>query len=331
MVADPKLREAFGHALVLIFFYAVVPLAIGLLLAALLNRGKVRGLPFFRTVIFLPQVIAMVVVAVAWRQIYAPNGDLNTALRALGLDSLARPWLGDYTFSLIAVGFIGTWVCMGLVTILLLAGMTKVPIEQYEAARLDGAGAVREFFAVTLPSIRGEITVALTLTIIAALKTFDLVYVTTNGGPGTSTSVPSFEVYRRAFQMGEVGHGRRGRHHPDGADLRDQPRRQQSGRQSSMKISRVERLSNYVILIAFAAFALWPIFTILVTSLGPKSASVAREGRAIHWENYIEAWTQGRFSQYLVTSVTVSVLVVSRGARVLAHGRLRVRHHEVPR
>lgn len=205
VVTDPSLREAFAHALVLILFYAVLPLVIGLLLAAVLNRGKVRGLSFFRTVIFLPQVIAMVVVAVAWRQIYAPTGDLNTGLRAVGLDVLTRPWLGDYTFSLPAVGFIGTWVSMGLVTVLLLAGMSRVPAEQYEAARLDGAGPVREFFAITLPAIRNEITVALTLTTIAALKTFDLVYVTTNGGPGTSTTVPSYEVYRRAFQLGEVG------------------------------------------------------------------------------------------------------------------------------
>ena len=205
VVTDPVLREAFGHALVLILFYAVLPLLIGLVLAAVLNRGKVRGLPFFRTVIFLPQVIAMVVVAVAWRQIYAPTGGLNSALRGVGLDSLTRPWLGDYTFSLPAVGFIGTWVSMGLVTVLLLAGMSRVPLEQYEAARLDGAGAVREYVAITLPAVRNEITVALTLTTIAALKTFDLVYVTTNGGPGTSTSVPSYEVYRRAFQLGEIG------------------------------------------------------------------------------------------------------------------------------
>ena len=203
--ADEKLRAAFGHALVLIFFYSVLPVAIGLLLAGILNRSKVRGLSFFRTVVFLPQVIAMVVVAVAWRQIYAPNGWLNEGLRAVGLDALARPWLGDYDFALPAVGFVGTWVSMGLVTVLLLAGMARIPIELYEAARLDGAGAVREFFAITLPSVRGEITVALTLTIIAALKTFDLVYVTTSGGPGNSTSVPSYEVYRLAFRLGEVG------------------------------------------------------------------------------------------------------------------------------
>lgn len=200
-----QLREAFVHALVLIVFFAVLPLCLGLLLAALLTRAKVRGLGFFRTIVFLPQVIAMVVIAVTWRQIYAPTGPLNEALRAVGLGGLARAWLGDYDWALPAVGLIGTWVSTGLVTVLLMAGMSRIPREQYEAARLDGAGALREFFAITLPAVRGEATVALTLTIVAALKTFDLVYVTTSGGPGTSTTVPSYEVYRLAFTIGEVG------------------------------------------------------------------------------------------------------------------------------
>ncbi|MET8866779.1 sugar ABC transporter permease [Nonomuraea sp. NPDC004580] len=205
IAADEGLRGAFGHALVLIVFYSVFPLVIGLALAAILNHAKVRGLGFFRTVVFLPQVIAMVVVAVAWRRVYAPDGSLNSLLSALGLDALTRGWLGDYTFALPAVGVVGTWFETGLVTVLLLAGMSRVPADLYEAARLDGAGAVREFFSVTLPSVRAEIAVALTLTVIAALRTFDLVYVTTRGGPGESTSVPSYEVYHRAFGLGQVG------------------------------------------------------------------------------------------------------------------------------
>ncbi len=202
---DERLRAAFGNALTFVFFYAVLPVCIGLVLAAVLTRARVRGLSIFRTIVFLPQVIAMVVVAIAWRQIYAPDGSLNTLLRAIGLGDLARPWLGDYTFSLPAVGIIGTWVSTGLVTVLLMAGMAKIPVEQFEAARLDGAGPVREFFAIILPSVRAEITVALTLTIVASLKTFDLIYVTTRGGPGSSTTVPSYEVYRRAFEQGQVG------------------------------------------------------------------------------------------------------------------------------
>lgn len=205
LASDPDFRAAIVNALVLIFFYAVLPLIVGLVLAAILRRGQVRGMGFFRTVIFLPQVIALVVVAVAWRHIYAPSGPLNQALRSLGLDSLARGWLGDPGAALPAVGFIGTWLQMGLVMLLLLAGMSRIPNEQFEAARLDGAGPVQEFFAITLPSVRGEIVVALVLTIIAALKTFDLVYMTTSGGPGNATTVPSYEVYDRAFQLREVG------------------------------------------------------------------------------------------------------------------------------
>ena len=205
VVQDEGLRAAFTHALVLMLFFAVVPLAVGLLLAAILNRAKVRGLGFFRTVVFLPQVVAMVVVAVAWRRIYAPDGTLNSLLQAVGLDGLTRAWLGDYALALPAVGFVGTWFETGLVTVLMLAGMGQIDKELYEAARLDGAGPVREFFSITLPAVRGEISVALTLTVIAALKTFDLVYVTTKGGPGNQTSVPSYEVYHQAFELGQVG------------------------------------------------------------------------------------------------------------------------------
>jgi raffinose/stachyose/melibiose transport system permease protein len=205
VVADEGLRAAFGHAAVLIVFYAAFPVVVALALVATMTRARLRGLGFYRTVLFVPQVIAMVVVAVAWRQIYAPDGPLNQVLRAIGLDGLARAWLGDFVFALPAVGFIGTWVQMGLCIVLFLAGVSKIPRELYEAARLDGAGPVREFFAVVLPALRNEISVALTLTVIAALRNFDLVYVTTAGGPGTSTTVPSYEVYRRAFEIGQVG------------------------------------------------------------------------------------------------------------------------------
>ncbi|MDN5820732.1 MAG: sugar ABC transporter permease [Brachybacterium sp.] len=205
LAGDEDFRRAIVNALVLIVFYSVIPLVVGLVLAAILRRGQVRGMGFFRTVIFLPQVIALVVVAVAWRQIYSPYGLLNDVLRTVGLDVLTRGWLGDPGTALAAVGFIGTWVQMGLVMLLLLSGMSRIPAELFEAARLDGAGAIKEFFAITLPAVRGEITVALVLTIIAALKTFDLVYMTTSGGPGNTTTVPSFEVYFRAFELRTVG------------------------------------------------------------------------------------------------------------------------------
>jgi raffinose/stachyose/melibiose transport system permease protein len=205
VVSDPAIRKAFLHALVLILFYAGLPTAIGLLLAGAVARARVRGLTAFRTVIFLPQVIAMVVVAVMWRMIYAPDGPINGALRAVGLGALAQDWLGSFTLALPAVGLVGTWVMFGLTFVLYTAGVQKIPRSLYDAARVDGAGAVREFFAVTLPGLRAEIAVGLTLTTINALRNFDLVYVTTSGGPGDSTTVPAFLVYDGAFRSGAVG------------------------------------------------------------------------------------------------------------------------------
>jgi raffinose/stachyose/melibiose transport system permease protein len=206
VVSDPALRRAFLHALVLIVFYALLPVGIGLLLAGVVARTRVRGLALFRTILFLPQVIAMVVVAVMWRMIYDPeNGALNEILRAVGLGSLTQSWLGDFDLALPSVGLVGTWVWFGLAMVLLTAGVQKIPPSLYDAARVDGAGMAREFLAVTLPGLRGEIAVALTLCTIAALRNFDLIYITTQGGPGQATSVPAFQVYDRAFQSGQVG------------------------------------------------------------------------------------------------------------------------------
>jgi raffinose/stachyose/melibiose transport system permease protein len=206
VVTDPELREPFLHSLILLVFFSALPILIGLSLAGLMMRARLRGMAFFRTVLFLPQVIAMVVVAIAWGHVYEPDGPLNDLLRTIGLDDLTTAWLGEPSWALVSVGIVGTWVGTGLCLVLFLAGLSKVPRELYESARLDGAGPVREFLSIGLPALRGELAVAMTLTMIAALRTFDLVYVMTpNGGPSRSTAVPSYEVYKRAFIDGEVG------------------------------------------------------------------------------------------------------------------------------
>jgi raffinose/stachyose/melibiose transport system permease protein len=205
VLSDPAIRSSFVHSLVLVVFYAIIPCALGLFLASVMAHARIRGIGFFRAVLFLPQTIATVVVAIAWVWIYGQNGPINEGLRAIGLGGLARSWLGDFNLALPAVGLIGTWVMFGLCMVLFLAGIQKIPQSLYEAARVDGAGRMREFLAVTLPALRGELAVALTLTTIMALRTFDLVYVATSGGPGSSTTVPSWLVYQNAFATGRVG------------------------------------------------------------------------------------------------------------------------------
>lgn len=206
LFTDPVLRSSFLHAGVLIFFYAAIPIVLALFLTAIISRGaNLKGMSLFRTMLFLPQVVASVVVATIWVAIYSPDGLVNQLLRLIGLDSLTRAWLGDFDTALPAVGIIGSWLGTGLCLVLFLSGVANIRPELFEAARIDGAGAVGEFFSITLPALRGQIAVALTLTVVAALKTFDLVYITTRGGPGTSTTLPAFEAYNRAFNTGKVG------------------------------------------------------------------------------------------------------------------------------
>jgi raffinose/stachyose/melibiose transport system permease protein len=204
-LSDPQVRSAFMHSLVLVLFYAALPIVIGLALTALLSHSRVRGITAVRTVIFLPQVLAAVVIGVSWRWLYDPQGPVNALLSAVGLGSLQHSWLGDFSTALPAVGVIGTWVTTGLCVVLFMAGVQRIPLSRYEAARVDGAGPLREFFAVTLPGLRNELAVALSLTVITALRAFDIIFVTTKGGPGSATTVPSLLIYQRAFVTGQVG------------------------------------------------------------------------------------------------------------------------------
>jgi raffinose/stachyose/melibiose transport system permease protein len=132
---------------------------------------------------------------------------MNAVLRAIGLGGVipSQGWLGDFSTALPAVGVFGMWGQFGFCLILFVAGVMKIPASLYEAARVDGANALREFFAVTLPGLRYELQVVLVLTVIGTLGTFDEVFVMTNGGPGTATTVPAYLVWRRMNQTGEVG------------------------------------------------------------------------------------------------------------------------------
>lgn len=202
---NPVLLRSLVNALTLVVFFSFVPIVIGLLTTALLSRYRRPGMGVYRVLFMLPQIVPLVAVGVTWRWLYGDDGLVNEALRAVGLDGITRAWLGDFGTALIAVGLVGTWVLSGLCTMLFLSGVHKVDPSLYEAARLDGAGPVREFVSVTLPQLRGELAIALTVTMVAALASFDIVYVTTNGGPGEQTTVPGLLVYRLAFSDGDVG------------------------------------------------------------------------------------------------------------------------------
>lgn len=202
---DPELARAVEHVVVLIGFFALLPICLGLLSAAILSKRGLRGQAVFRWVLFLPQVITSVVIAVLWKRIYQPDGPLDSAMDAVGLGALTQTWLGDPAWALVSLGLIGTWVTFGFCMVLFVSGAQSIPQELFEAIRVDGAGPVREFFTITLRGLRPQLAIALTITVTAALRTFDLVWLTTQGGPGTSTVTPALLLYRRAFQNPDVG------------------------------------------------------------------------------------------------------------------------------
>lgn len=205
VLSDPSTLLALSHSMVFIVTFCLIPVILGVTFAAVLSRQRIVGLAFFRTVLFLPQVISSVVIGVAWRWMYQDTGTVNQVLNFFGFP-VTTAWLGDFDWALPAVGLIGSWVMTGLCMVLFLAGVGRIDSDLYDAAKVDGAGPFREFFSVTLPGLRPELTIAMTITIITALRSFDLVFVTTQGGPGKSTIVPGTEIYRTAFREGEIGY-----------------------------------------------------------------------------------------------------------------------------
>ena len=206
LFTDSELFGTIVHAFELILFFSFVPVLLGLAVAATIRRiAQSRLAVVARTVLFLPQVIPLVAAGIMWTWLLSTTGLINQLLSAVGLESVTRAWLGDFSTALPAVGVIGAWVQIGLCTLLLLAGMSKIDESLYEAARLDGAGPLREFRSITLPSLRQEIGVCLTVTVISALASFDIIYVSTQGGPGNATMVPGLEIYYLAFAEREVG------------------------------------------------------------------------------------------------------------------------------
>jgi raffinose/stachyose/melibiose transport system permease protein len=206
VLQDPDLLGTIYNAFRLVIFFSIIPVTLGLVVASIIHRVATGRLgSAARTVLFLPQVIPLVAAGIIWGWLLALPGLINQILKTIGLGTAARAWLGDFDWALPAVGLIGVWVLLGFCTVLLLTGITKIDPALYESARIDGASWFREFVAITVPLLRYEIGVCITVTVIAALAAFDIVYVATAGGPGNSTSVPGIQIYILAFTEQRIG------------------------------------------------------------------------------------------------------------------------------
>lgn len=206
VLEDEDLLGTIINAFKLVVFFSFVPVSLGVIVASVIHRvanGRLGAVA--RTILFLPQVIPLVAAGIIWGRLLSLQGLVNQLLRSIGLDHLARAWLGDFDWALPAVGLIGIWVLLGFCTVLLWTGMSKLDVALYESARIDGAGWFTELRRITVPLLKQEIGVCITVTMIAALAAFDIVYVTTAGGPGGTTAVPGVQIYILAFTQQRIG------------------------------------------------------------------------------------------------------------------------------
>jgi raffinose/stachyose/melibiose transport system permease protein len=204
---DSRFLEAMGRTLYWAVMHLVLAVGGALLLAALMYEIRwARLRTVFRSLAFLPNVLALSVVGVIWGQVYHPSiGLLNATLDAVGLGDLARAWLGEQTLALTAVGVASAWQAFGFYLVIFLAGMQSIDPALGEAAALDGAGILGRFRHVTLPSLYNTMSLVIALAFANALKGFGTVWAMTGGGPVDSTELAAVYVWRQAFEEGAVG------------------------------------------------------------------------------------------------------------------------------
>ncbi|MFZ7087256.1 carbohydrate ABC transporter permease [Curtobacterium sp. RRHDQ10] len=193
---DTKFWPSIEVTLLWVVISVPVTIAAGLGLAVVVNRS-LRGVRLFRTLFYLPVVLPAVAVLTLWKYIYDPTyGLANEVLRFLHLPT--SMWLGDSKVALASILIVGVWGVGGTM-IIFLAGLQAVPVELIEAAKVDGAGAVRRFFRITLPMIGPILLLQLVLQLNAAFQTFNQVAILTKGGPGVSTNLFMYKIYTDGF------------------------------------------------------------------------------------------------------------------------------------
>lgn len=208
--------DTFWHSLVntaaFVFAMAIIPTAIGVLLAALLfdyisARFSSALASFFRAGFYLPQILPVSAAGILWGWMLNPFGIINAILDALGLGALKQNWLGDPNFALVSLMVVMIWLQLGYCLVVFMSGLARVDPALQEAAELDGAAWLQRFWTITVPLLKPEIFVVGLTTTIAALKVFAPVFVLTTGGPDNATMVPSQMSYHQFFATNRVGYG----------------------------------------------------------------------------------------------------------------------------
>ncbi|MER7889821.1 sugar ABC transporter permease [Micromonospora sp. NPDC094482] len=205
LVGDATFRGALINTVIWLVLFGGLSVVGGFGMALLLQRDR-RGVGFYRAALFTPVVFSLVVTALVWRVFYQPDGVADSILRAIGLEHLIRPWLADPETALYAVILPALWRQIGYVMVLFLAGLKAIDPALHEAARMDGANAWQRLWHVTVPQLKGVNAVVLSVIVIDSLRSFDIVWSLTRGGPYHSSELLSTYMYSAAFQSLRLGY-----------------------------------------------------------------------------------------------------------------------------
>ncbi|RFU82639.1 sugar ABC transporter permease [Streptomyces triticagri] len=206
MFGDQVFRDAAVNTALWLLLFGGLSALLGLGAALLLQQER-RGVGFYRAALFLPVVFSLVATALVWQAMYQPDGLINNVLEGVGLDGLTRSWLADRDTALYAVLVPALWRQVGYVMVLYLAGLKGIDPMLHEAAKVDGATPWQRFRHVTLPQLRSVNAVVLSVIVIDSLRSFDVVWALTQGGPYHSSELLSTYMYSTAFESLRLGYG----------------------------------------------------------------------------------------------------------------------------
>lgn len=206
LFADPIFATALRNNVIWAIGFGGLSVVGGLALAVALNRPG-RGVGIYRSAIYLPMVISLAVTGLFWRVMYQPGGPIDAGLGAIGLGDLQQQWLANPDTALYAVLIAAVWRQVGYIMVLYLAGLKGCDPTLEEAAAVDGANAWQRFWKVVMPQLRGVNTVVFAVTVIDSLRTFDIVWAMTRGGPYNTTQLLSTYMFQQGFTLVNLGYG----------------------------------------------------------------------------------------------------------------------------
>lgn len=201
--------SSFTISLLNTLYYTVVTVPITLILSlllAILMNCKIKGRVIFRSILFFPYVASLVAIAAVWMALFNPTmGPVNEILRAIGIANPPK-WAASTTWAMPTIIGLTVWKGIGYYMVVYLAALQGVPGELYEAAKIDGANSVKRFFNVTWPTVTPTTFFVLMMLIVSTFKSYDIMFITTQGGPGEATKVLAYHIYNSAFVSYRYGY-----------------------------------------------------------------------------------------------------------------------------